>query len=81
MIKSGLLQVKSKGKLFSRVLPYSIENQNFYINFGNAKFGGNFKLIWGATLGHNFEVSVMKLHEKEAVSRRTWIPTQPWLKN
>lgn len=81
MIKSGLLQVKSKGKLLSRVLLYSIENQNFYTNFGNTKFGGNFTLIWVATLGHNFEVSVMKLHEKGAVSRGTWIPSQPWLKN
>jgi hypothetical protein len=41
-----------------------------------AAFGDIWILIWGAVLGRNFGVNIGGLHERHAVQRGIWVPTQ-----
>jgi hypothetical protein len=67
-----------QGEKLSSVILHWIEILSFDINLGRAAFGKILMLTWGeATLRWNFYYG--GLHERYAVQREIWVPTQHFL--
>jgi hypothetical protein len=69
LVKVGLVKVRrlevekvtwrmEQGEKLNRVLLRSYTILNFVISLGRAAFGEILMLIWGATLGRNFDVNI-----------------------